>query len=143
MGAAENKEVVKQIYTAMSEGDTSVFGANVHPDYVWRIAGQCSWSRAFVGREAILRDLVKPLFSRFATTYRAKLKNMIAEGDFVVAEVDGDVETTDRGRYNNNCCFVFRFREGKIAEVIEYADSDLEERVLGPYQSAMSRPSGT
>ena len=138
MSAAENKDVIGRIYAAMERGDTSVFGAHVHPDYVWRIAGQCSWSRTFDGREAILRDLVRPLFGRFATTYKAKLKNLIAEGDFVVAEVDGDVVTKDGDRYNNNYCFVFRFRGDKIAEVVEYADTDLEERVLGPYQDALS-----
>lgn len=94
--------------------------------------------RSKEGREAILRDLIRPLFSRFATTYKARLRNLIAEGDFVVAEVDGDVVTKDGGRYNNNYCFVFRFRGDKIAEVVEYADTDLEERVLGPYHDALA-----
>lgn len=137
MSAAENKGVIRRIYAAMEQGDTSLFGAHVHPDYVWRIAGQSSWSGTFEGREIILRDLIRPLFRRFATTYKAKLKNVIAEDDFVVAEVDGDVVTKDGVRYNNNYCFVFRFRGNKIAEVVEYADTDLEERVLGPYQDAL------
>jgi hypothetical protein len=137
VSAAENKGVIRRIYAAMEQGDTSLFGAHVHPDYVWRIAGQSSWSGTFEGREIILRDLIRPLFRRFATTYKAKLKNVIAEDDFVVAEVDGDVVTKDGVRYNNNYCFVFRFRGNKIAEVVEYADTDLEERVLGPYQDAL------
>ncbi|HTU69860.1 MAG TPA: nuclear transport factor 2 family protein [Candidatus Baltobacteraceae bacterium] len=140
MSVAENKDVIRRIYAAMEQGDTSVFGAHVHPDYVWRIAGQCSWSGTFEGREAILRDLIRPLFARFATTYKAKLKNVIGEDDFVVAEVDGDVVTKDGGRYNNNYCFVFRFRGNKIAEVVEYADTDLEERVLGRYDDALVNP---
>jgi ketosteroid isomerase-like protein len=138
MSAAENKDVIERIYAAMERGDTSLFDAHVHPDYVWRIAGQCSWSGAFEGREAILRDLIRPLFSLFAMTYTAKLRNLVAEGDFVVAEVAGDVLTKDGDRYNNNYCFVFRFRDRKIAEVVEYGDTDLEERVLGPYEDALS-----
>ncbi|MEA3183284.1 MAG: hypothetical protein QOI59_6807, partial [Gammaproteobacteria bacterium] len=31
-----------------------------------------------------------------------------------------------------------RFRDRKIAEVVEYGDTDLEERVLGPYEDALS-----
>jgi uncharacterized protein len=138
MSATENKEVIGRIYAAMEQGDISLFGAHVDPQYVWRIAGQCSWSGTFEGREAILRDLIRPLFNRFATTYKAKLKSLIAEGDCVVAEVDGDVFTKDGRRYNNNYCFVFKFRGDKITEIIEYADTDLEERVLGPYKDALA-----
>lgn len=54
MSAAENKDVIARIYAAMERGDTSRLSAHVHPDYVWRIAGQCSWSRAFEGREAYI-----------------------------------------------------------------------------------------
>jgi uncharacterized protein len=51
--------------------------------------------------------------------------------------VRGDVETRSGKRYNNEYCFVFRFRNGKIAEVVEYCDTDLEERVLGSYDDAV------
>jgi uncharacterized protein len=138
MGVDENKQVIRQIYAAMERGDTRVLGAHVHSDYVWRVAGQCSWSGVFEGRDAILRDLIRPLFGRFATTYKAKLNTIIGEGDFIVAEVEGDVLTKDGARYNNSYCFVFRFRGDKIAEVIEYGDTDLEERVLGPHKNAVA-----
>lgn len=105
---------------------------------MWRVAGQCSWSGEFKGRDAIVRDLLRPLFSRFGATYKATLKTVIAEGDVVVAEVDGDVVTKDGQRYNNEYCFVFVFRGDKIAVVTEYGDTDLEERVLGSYRDAVS-----
>jgi ketosteroid isomerase-like protein len=38
-------------------------------------------------------------------------------------------------RYDNHYCFIFHFRDGKIAEVVEYCDTDLEERVLGNYDA--------
>lgn len=137
MSAATNKETIRRIYEALAKGDRSIFGESVHPDYVWRFPGHCSWSRRFEGQEAIRRDLLRPLFAQFATVYRAKAINLIAEGDFVVAEVRGDVQTKRGERYNNEYCFVFRFRDGKIAEVVEYCDTDLEERVLGPYEEAV------
>jgi ketosteroid isomerase-like protein len=36
-------------------------------------------------------------------------------------------------------CFLFRFRGDKIAEIVEYCDTDLEERVLGPYDDAVKQ----
>ena len=56
-----------------------------------------------------------------------------------MAEVRGDVETRSGKRYNNEYCFVFKFRGDKIAEVVEYCDTDLEERVLGNYDELVSQ----
>jgi ketosteroid isomerase-like protein len=137
MRTAENKETIRRIYAALEHGDRSVFGASVHPDYIWRFPGHCSWSKRFSGQEEVRSRLLKPLFALFATEYKAKAINLIAEGDTVVAEVRGDVQTKTGKRYNNEYCFLFRFRGDKIAEIVEYCDTDLEERVLGPYDDAV------
>ena len=137
MGTAENKETIKRIYAALEHGDRSVFGASVHADYVWRFPGHCSWSKRFSGQEEVRNRLLKPLFALFATEYRARVINLVAEGDTVVAEVRGDVETKAGKRYNNEYCFLFKFRGDKIAEIVEYCDTDLEERVLGRYEDAV------
>ena len=55
-----------------------------------------------------------------------------------MAEVKGDVVTKRGARYDNDYCLLFRFRDGKIAEVTEYCDSDLIELVLGPYEDAIA-----
>src|SRR5262249_37765848 len=68
--------------------------------------------------------------------------NLIAEGDFVVAEVRGDVLTKRGERYDNEYCIVFRFRGNKIAELVEYCDTDLIERVLGTYEDALKAIEG-
>ena len=137
MRTAENKETIRRIYAALEHGDRSVFGASVHPDYIWRFPGHCSWSKRFSGQEEVRSRLLKPLFALFATEYKAKAINLIAEGDTVVAEVRGDVQTKTGKRYNNEYCFLFRFRGDKIAEIVEYCDTALEERVLGPYDDAV------
>lgn len=109
----------------------------VHPDYVWRLSGHYSWAGSFEGQDNVRRNLLRPLFNRFETEYRAKAVNLIAEGEFVVAEVRGDVMAKSWERYDNEYCFIFRFRDGKIAEITEYCDSDLIERVLGSYGDAV------
>jgi uncharacterized protein len=137
MGTVENKETIRRIYAALENGDRSVFGASVQPDYVWRLAGQCSWSKRFAGQEDVRTNLLKPLFALFATEYHARAIKLVAEGDHVVAEIRGDVQTKSGHHYNNEYCFVFTFRDGKIAEIVEYGDTDLLERALGPYEDAV------
>ena len=138
MSAESNKQTIKNIYSALETGDRSVFSAAVHPDYVWRLPGQSSWCREFIGQKAVQEQLLRPLFRLFATTYKARLINCLAEGDQVAAEVEGDVMITSGGRYNNQYCFIFGFREGMIVSITEYCDTDLEERVLGPYEAAIA-----
>ena len=116
----------------------SVFCASVHPDYAWALAGQSDWSRRFEGQEAVRRDLLAPLFGLFADTYTALGDHLIAEGDQVVAEVRGSVLTKTGQRYDNHYCFVFHFRGDKIAEILEDCDTALIDRVLGPYDDAVS-----
>ena len=78
---------------ALESGDLNAFGAAVHPDYVWRLTGHSSWSKRLEGQDAVRARLLKPLFALFATQYRARAVNLVAEGDFVIAEVRGDVLT--------------------------------------------------
>jgi ketosteroid isomerase-like protein len=137
MSTEENKTKVREIYDALADGDASVFARHVHPDYVWRLSGHCSWSRDYVGQEAIRQQLIGPLFMTFRTPYKAVLKSIAAEGDVVIAEVEGDATTKGGMRYNNLYCFIFRFRDGLIEMVTEYCDTDFVERVLGPYQHAL------
>lgn len=138
MTAETNKQVIRGIYAALAKGDRKPFGEAVHPDYVWRLPGHCSWSQRFEGQEAVRRDLLAPLFGLFATQYSARAINLIAEGDTVVAEVRGEVMTKSGQRYDNEYCFLFRFAAGKIIEIVEYCDTDLEERVLGNYQTVLA-----
>lgn len=138
MSAIENKETIRRIYAALETGDRSVFGDSVHPDYAWVLTGRSNWSRRFDGQETVRRDLLAPLFNLFADTYTARAVNLIAEGDQVVAEVRGSVLAKSGQRYDNEYCFIFRFRDGKIFEVVEYCDTALGERALGPYEDAVA-----
>ena len=137
MSTATNKHTIERMYATMETGNRNVFGESVSPNYSWRLAGHSSWSRLFEGQEAVRRDLLRPLFARFANTYTAKLTSVIGEGDLVVAEVRGDVTTIDGQRYDNEYCFIFRFEDDLIVEIIEYCDLDLIERVLGSYENAV------
>lgn len=143
MTAQDNKETIRRVYAALETGDRSVFGDSVHPDYVWRLAGSSDWSRRFEGHKAVRRDLLAPLFSLFADTYKARAVTLVAEDDRVVAEVRGKVLTKTGQRYDNDYCFVFHFREGKIAEIVEYCDTDLCVRALGSYDDAVSASRGS
>ena len=70
------------------------------------------------------------LFANFATEYRNYAEEIIAERDRVVVLARGEVKTVRGEDYNNEYCFVFRLREGKVFEVREYCDTALAEARL-------------
>jgi hypothetical protein len=62
--------------------------------------------------------------------YRASAEEIIAEGDVVVVRAHASATTVRGEAYPQAYCYVFRVAGGRIAEVLEYCDTALVERVL-------------
>ena len=75
-------------------------------------------------------DLTTRLFGRLAARLddngiRAEVQNTIAEGNTVVAQVQGTAQTKTGRSYNNTYCFVIDIHDGKIKHWTEYLDTEL------------------
>lgn len=132
MSAETNKALLQQIFAALAWGDRRPYAAALADDFTWIVPGQHAWSGVWRGRETVARDLLAPLFAQFAGKYTNEAKSFIAEGDRVVVECQGHVKTKAGEAYNNSYCLIYRLRDGKIVELVEYLDSALAERVLTP-----------
>jgi len=132
MSAQNNKALMQSIYAALERGDGEPFGAAMAEDFTWIITGENAWSGTYRGRDAVRRDLLKPLYAQFAGEYRNRATRFIADGDLVVVECQGEVTTVRGEAYNNQYCLVFRIEGGKLKEMREYMDSDLCVRRLTP-----------
>jgi ketosteroid isomerase-like protein len=125
-----NKKLVKEAFDGLARGDAAAFSDLQAEDFTWIIEGQSRFSRAFKGKEAVHRELVRPLFANFATEYRNHAQEIIAEGDRIVVLARGQVKTVRGEDYNNSYCFVIRMRDGKMVELVEYMDTALAESRL-------------
>ena len=99
-------------------------------DARWTAIGSSPWARTYEGKEAIVDELMRPLFSQFADQYRARAITIVAEGDVVVVEARGEVMTKAGRSYNQSYCYVFRLADGRVRELTEYLDTDLVNQVL-------------
>jgi uncharacterized protein len=133
VSAAENKQLMQEIFARVAEGDGSLFVAHLADDVVIRVSGQYSWSQTFKGKEAALRDLYGVVRERTAGARKTIPLRFIADGDTVVIEARGEMMSKAGVPYNNEYCLIYRLRDRKIVEMTEYQDSTLCERVLGPY----------
>lgn len=134
MKTQENKATVKAFYAAGDRGELDTALELLADDVTWTNIGSTEFSGTFSGKEALLSELLGPVFSRLKGGIRSRVDNVIAEGDFVVVQSTGTAETVDGRPYNNTYCHVFRFEGGKIAEVTEYFDTALTQRVLGTHE---------
>jgi ketosteroid isomerase-like protein len=66
------------------------------------------------------------------TGFRPKMQKVVAEGDFVVLEFEGDAVLSNGEPYCNQYVFVFTFEGGKIKQPNEYFCTVLADKVMLP-----------
>ena len=132
MDENRNRAVITAIMEALSRGDTRPFAAAMAEDFAWHMKGSTPWSGSFTGKAEVRGRLMKSLFGQFATTYTNRASRILADGDFVVVECEGQVTTKAGKAYNNSYCYVIRMAEGQMRELTEYMDTALVERALEP-----------
>jgi len=128
----DNKQRIQAIFEGLARGDARLFLDSLDEAAVWRMIGTTAWSGVYTGKAAIRRDLLAPLMAQFADRYRNTADAIIAEGDTVVVECRGKVTTKTGKPYDNTYCWVLRMRDGKIAALTEYMDTQLVATALEP-----------
>jgi uncharacterized protein len=131
MGIEENKQVVLDFYDAAARGDMDHCFGLLSDDVEWTNIGTTQFSGTFSGKQALLEQLLGPLFGQLKAGISTTIERLTAEGDVVVAQTTGKSETHDGVPYNNTYCQVMRVRGGQIIEVKEYFDTQLAASVLG------------
>jgi ketosteroid isomerase-like protein len=131
MGVAENKHVVLDFYEAGARGDMDACFALLDDDITWTNIGNTKFSGTYSGKQALVEELLGPLFGQLKAGIASTIERLTAEDDVVVAQTAGTAETHDGTAYNNTYCQVIRIRDGKIAEVKEYFDTALVDAVFG------------
>jgi uncharacterized protein len=129
--ASDNKAKMTFVMSELAKGNRIPFGEIMADDFCWKMMGTTPWSGTYQGKKAVGKDLMKPLFDKFADEYTNTAHRFIAEGDFVVVECEGKVNTKSGKPYNNTYCYVCKFADGKLVELTEYMDTQLVVDVLG------------
>lgn len=130
MGIAENKQIVLDFYNAAARGDMDRCFSLLADDITWTNIGTTPFSGTYSGKKVLLEELLGPLFGRLKAGIATTVEKLTAEGDVVVAQTTGEAETHEGVPYNNSYCQVIRIRDGKIAAVKEYFDTQLTSSVF-------------
>lgn len=125
MGAAENKEIIRNMFAELSKGNAEAFMSTMADNVRFTIIGATKYSGTFNGKQELVSKLLGPLTSQLEGGLTITPDNFIAEGDYVAMQARGKSNTKSGGAYNNTYCQIFRLANGKVQEVTEYLDTEL------------------
>jgi ketosteroid isomerase-like protein len=128
---ASNRARLEHVFAETAKGDGRPFLDVFAEDASWTIMGATGWSKTYRGKPAILGDLIAPLRRALAPPLKIHARRFIDAGDIVVVEARGQNVTCDGRPYENEYCYVFEFRDGRVAALTEYADTELFRSALG------------
>lgn len=126
-----NKRVVLQAYAALKAGEVAGYFDRMTDDVTVTYFGNHRFSRTFRGKGDIMENFVPPLLDRLEGPIKITVTNAIAEGDQVFVEAQGESRTKDGLDYNNLYGIVLKLKDGKIAEIREYMDTELTKAIFG------------
>ena len=124
MTIERNKEIAAELFARFSASDIAGVLELMSDDVTWRVPGKPELSRAagIYGKERLGR-----LFHRMLAQLDGGLKmtvlGSIGEGDQVAVEVESSGDLRNGRRYRQQYHFLISLRDGKIAAVREYLDT--------------------
>ncbi|MEO9600068.1 nuclear transport factor 2 family protein [Parasphingorhabdus sp.] len=128
-----NREIIDAYYTALSVMDVDGFEALHHPDVVYHISGNTIISgryESFAALKQILPAIFDALdFEQFQFAVKWRVMNDGPDGATAIMEAQG--LTKNGQRYDQRYAHIFAFRDGKIASVHEFFDTQLANEALG------------
>ena len=131
MGAAENKQLIRDMFAELSKGNAQAFLGNMADNVRFTIIGTTKFSGTFNGKPELVNKVLTPLTSQLEGGLTITVDNLIAEGDNVVMQGRGKSTTKAGKSYNNTYCQVFRIANGKVQEITEYLDTELVTAAFG------------
>ena len=128
----KNKEIVREAYAAISRGDAERFLGFLRDDVEWYFIGSHRFSGTMKGKEQIIEELFGVLGDELeGDGIQLEIRQLIAEGDKVVAEMLGTARSTSGKDYNNTYNLILTLEGGLITEIREYLDTELVTEVFG------------
>ncbi len=135
MRSEDAKRQVTAFYDAFNRGDREAYCALLHPEFGAEISGSGDVSGR-MDREAFSRMVFERVGQIFPGGLQISVQQLIAEADSVACRVAVTGRTRGGRAYRNPACHVFRLRDGRVAELIEYFDTALSQAAFADAREA-------
>jgi ketosteroid isomerase-like protein len=130
--ATRNAATIRDAFEAWRAGIGGPFDL-LADDATWTIAGHSLAAGTYDGREAFMRDVIRPFNARMSEGIKPSVRRIYADGDTVIVHFDAAGVARDGRPYANTYAWFMRMAGGKVVEVTAFFDSisfnDLWQRV--------------
>ena len=127
-----NKDVVQDFLATFSTGELPAILDQLQEGATWWVSGSIPGMSGVHTKEqlGVLLSGVKDVYK--AGALRITPSRMVSEGDMVAVEAESYAELKNGKIYNNFYHFLFMVRDGKVAEIKEYMDTQHARDVFLP-----------
>ena len=122
-----NKKLVEDFFSILSSGSQDYLDFYTEESIIWT-AGENAIGGSRSKSEVV--GFAKSIFDSFPDGISFNVVNLIAENDYVAAEVEGTAVHVSGKSYNNKYHFLLKIKDNKILELKEYMDTQLAAKVL-------------
>jgi uncharacterized protein len=124
----DNKQRVRDFFAAMNAGDVPALVAAYADDGYLQTMGRTLISGKFT--KAQVRGAAGQIYEVFPQGIQFTIDAMTAEGDRVAVEAHSAGRHVSGKLYTNEYHFLFEFRDGRLAVLREYMDSERVTDIL-------------
>lgn len=128
------RRVIADYYTALGKGDRARLLELLAPDCTWTPPVSAPFAPV-TGAEGIAdslgRQIVKTMFD-LSKPFALDIRRTIVDGAFAVVQQRLTATARATGKpYDNQYCWVYEVRDGRIVAIEEYADTLVAARTMG------------
>ena len=123
----KNKELVQEFFNLLSSGSDKYLDFYNDESVIWT-AGENAIGGSRSKSEVV--GFAKSVLDSFPEGITFNVVNLVAENDYVAAEVEGEAMHVSGKPYNNKYHFLIKIKDSKILELKEYMDTQLAVKVL-------------
>lgn len=124
-----NAEAVRHAFALGVGGDEHTFYSILAEDVQWTVARAVE-PRTYTSRSQFLREGAGPIQTRLTGPIQANVRQLIAEGDVVVAIWDGTATARDGRPYVNSYAWVMTMRDERVVRVTAFLDLVILDELL-------------
>lgn len=120
--AERNRAAIARGLQAWADGTGSPYDL-LADDARWTITGNSRAARTYQGKEAFMREVIRPFNARMRDRLIPSVHRLYAEGDTVIAHFDAKGVARDGKPYVNSYVWILRMRGERIVEAHAYFDA--------------------
>jgi ketosteroid isomerase-like protein len=119
---SHNKAIIERAFAAWTNGTGGPYDL-LADDASWTIVGRSLASKTYEGREAFMREVIRPFNARMSSPLRPKVRQLYADGDTVIVFFDAQGTARDGQLYANTYAWFLTMRDDKIVNAFAFFDS--------------------